>query len=364
MPFDTPKSRRAAGSSEPKFTDEARATLLANFDLEIESRLAKIRGRLAEDLVDFKRRHAQHLNNIPRALRTVTIDTFAIKYEGSIARFMEEQTRVKQAEGLSVDIEASARKRKQPTENAGDGPSKASKAARMAPLSPAKLSAGDATPTARRVIPGNAGRTPTSKLLGTISKARFATGPTQPQLQEQPITGPSRPRIPQPNSRSNSPSKPSLIRSTFRVPSATEFNPSMPPKTPGYPPRPRPVKDTDVLMSANGSPLANPWILKSFGSSGEQLIRTSVPAGDEGTENSVSLNSPPPSNGDGSRKPQRIISGVFSLKTSSGATLDLDPNMSPGKNEEFVGLTDSAKKVVKDSVLKLAMRYAGMKVGS
>lgn len=139
----------------------------------------------------------------------------------------------------------------------------------------------------------------------------------------------------------------------------------MPPKTPGYPPRPRPVKDTDILMSANGSPLANPWILKSFGTSGEQLIKTSVLEGNGGGDGkSVCLNSPPPGDEDGSRKPQRIVSGVFSLKTASGATLDLDPNLSPGKNEEFAGLTDSAKKVVKDSVLKLAMRYAGMKVGS
>ncbi|KAG8986878.1 hypothetical protein FRB95_005736 [Tulasnella sp. JGI-2019a] len=364
MPFDTPKSRRAVGVSQPKFTEEARSTLLANFDLEIESRLAKIRGRLAEDLADFKRRHAQHLNNIPRALRTVTVDGFALKYEGSVTRFIEEQTRVKQAEGISVDIEASARKRKQPTENVTDGTLKASKIARMATPSPTKLPTTDATPIARRVVSANAGRTPSAKLLGAISKTRFVSGPIQQQQQQpQAVAGPSRPRIPQSGSRPNSPTKPALIRSAFRVPSASEFNPMMPPKTPGYPPRPRPMKETDVLISANGSPLTNPWTLTSFGSVGEQLIKASAPEGNEGGKGkSVALNSQPPNNNHDA--PQRIASEVFSLKTTTGGTLDLDPNLSPSKNEEFAGLTDSAKKVVKDSIMKLATRYAEMQVGS
>lgn len=114
------------------------------------------------------------------------------------------------------------------------------------------------------------------------------------------------------------------------------------------------------MLSANGSPIANPLMPASFGTSGEQLIKTAIPEGDEGDTASASLNSPPHHEREG----QRIAPGgvSFSFKTLDGGQVELDPNMSPRKNEEFVGLTDSAKKVVRDSVLKLAERYGELRV--
>ncbi|KAK7469147.1 hypothetical protein VKT23_003637 [Stygiomarasmius scandens] len=65
-----------------------------------------------------------------------------------------------------------------------------------------------------------------------------------------------------------SPAKPSTATnpSRSRVPSTSTFNPVLPPKTPGYP-RAQPAtstyrlprKDENVVMSVNGSPLANPF---------------------------------------------------------------------------------------------------------
>jgi len=116
------------------------------------------------------------------------------------------------------------------------------------------------------------------------------------------------------------------------------------------------MRDTDTIMSANGSPLALPWKMKSFGTSGEQLTASTILEEDEtpngkGKEKAISLNSPPQDTGQ-----QRIVSGVFSLRIGS-ESIELDPNLSPGKSEELTGLTNSAKKLVRDHVLKLAERW-------
>jgi len=70
-----------------------------------------MRNRLEEDLGDFEARHRQLKNNIPAALRSMTVEEFAVKYDGNITRFMEDATTLRMAAGVSVDIEASTRKR-------------------------------------------------------------------------------------------------------------------------------------------------------------------------------------------------------------------------------------------------------------
>ncbi|KAG9017049.1 hypothetical protein FRB90_001987 [Tulasnella sp. 427] len=339
MAFDTPRASRVAPPR--KYTDAEKQAILQNFDLEVESRRKKLQARLAENLADFEARHRHLISSIPRILQNMTVEEFAVEYDGNIATFLEKATRAKMNEGLNVDIEASARKRKQPTEAEGDenGPLKAFKTARRAPLSPTKPSTNanirlSMTPKASRLMSSTAGgrTTPVAKPMPAtaLSRARFASA--------------SNPIVARANIQS--PVKPSA-GSALRPPSTTDFAPNLPPKTPAYP-RSRPVRQGDTLVSANGSPLTNPW----------NLAPGAIPEEDEGggsrgkrgTE--VSLHSAP------STRPKFSF---LSLHTATGATVRLDAN--PGTSDDpLAGLTDSAKKEIRDSVLKLAERYGGLKL--
>lgn len=250
--------------------------------------------------------------------------------------------------------------RKQPTEAEGDdnGPLKASKTgkcltcdvwtrssspiapARRAPLSPTKPSMNSInrpsmTPKASRLMPSTVGgrTTPVSKpgQATALSRARFASA-----------TNPIAARINVP-----SPSKPTAA-ATMRPPSTTDFAPNLPPKTPAYP-RPRAVRQTDTLVSANGSPLTNPWGPGSIPEEGEE----SGTGGRSGKGKESSLNSPPP---------PRPKFSFLALQTTKGATVRLDPNIDANSDDPLAGLTDSAKKEIRDSVLKLAERYGGLKL--
>lgn len=77
----------------------------------VESRRKKLQARLAENLADFEARHRHLISSIPRVLQNMTVEEFAVEYDGNIATFLEKATRAKMNEGLSVDIEASTRKR-------------------------------------------------------------------------------------------------------------------------------------------------------------------------------------------------------------------------------------------------------------
>ncbi|KAG8893974.1 hypothetical protein FRC01_013241 [Tulasnella sp. 417] len=332
MAFDTPRASKVAATR--KYTDAEKQAILQNFDLEVESRRKKLQARLAENLADFEARHRHLIASIPRVLQNMTVEEFAVEYDGNITTFLEKATRAKMNEGLSVDIEASARKRKQPTEAEGDdnGPLKASKTARRAPLSPTKPSANtinrpSMTPKASRLMPSALGgrTTPVSKpgQPTALSRARFAS-----------TSNPIAARINVP-----SPSKPSTA-SIMRPPSTTDFAPNLPPKTPAYP-RPRAVRQTDTLVSVNGSPLTNPW----------GPPPDSIP--EEGEESG---------RGGRTASPRAPKFSFLSLQTTKGATVRLDPNIDADSDDPLAGLTDSAKKEIRDSVLKLAERYGGLKL--
>ncbi|KAG8941912.1 hypothetical protein FRC04_003936 [Tulasnella sp. 424] len=364
MAFDTPRASRVVAPR--KYTDAEKQAILQNFDLEgtpglptvdnspadaspapdpVESRRKKLQARLAENLADFEARHRHLISSIPRVLQNMTVEEFAVEYDGNIATFLEKATRAKMNEGLSVDIEASTRKRKQPTEAEGDdnGPSKASKTARRAPLSPTKPSLSSynrpsTTPKASRLMPSTIGgrTTPVSKPVqpSALSRARFASA-------SNPVV--ARANVP-------SPSKPTAAPH-MRPPSTTDFAPNLPPKTPAYP-RPRAVRQTDMLVSENGSPLTNPWAPPpgSIPEEDEESGKT----GRSGRGTEMSLNSPPP--------PPRPKFSFVSLQTTRGATVRLDPNIDGNSDDPLAGLTDSAKKEIRDSVLKLAERYGGLKL--
>lgn len=67
-----------------------------------------------EDIGDFDARHRKLFNSIPRPLLSTTVEEFAIKYDGSVARFKEDTAHmhhVTVTDGITGGIQASARKR-------------------------------------------------------------------------------------------------------------------------------------------------------------------------------------------------------------------------------------------------------------
>lgn len=77
----------------------------------VEARRRKFESRLEDDLADFLVRHEHLISNIPKVLRTMTVEEFVTKWDGSIIKYMESVAKARTDEGISVDIEASARKR-------------------------------------------------------------------------------------------------------------------------------------------------------------------------------------------------------------------------------------------------------------
>lgn len=214
----------------------------------------------------------------------------------------------------------------------------------------------------RRILSSSAaGRTPgrIPSTSGTSSLARFATAPQivpssrnhHQNLAQQrfPLRSSSQTSIP------ISPNKQLASSSKTRPPSSSSFNPSIPKLAP----YPRPVRQTDDIVSGNGSPLANP-----LSNSGRSLFNTSVP------EENV--------NEDGESTPQKqpglpksplkrggtaLSSALFSIKTRSGALVELDPNVTPGRQDDLLkNLTDSTKRQISTEVMKLAEVYGRLNV--
>ncbi|KAG8932559.1 hypothetical protein FRC02_000937 [Tulasnella sp. 418] len=348
MVFDTPKAKR---TMTRQYSPKEKEAILANLDLEVDARRRKFETRLAEDLADFHARHKLLLANIPRVLLTMTVEEFGAKYDGSITKYMEEVTKARLAEGGMVDIVASARKRKhQSASDHESGPFKAPKSARKLGPQPsptksaAPFASPSATPTASRrfFIKNNA----TPKASQLISRPRHPTTSqsTISYGSSQPVT-----------SSNLSPKK--VINTGTRLPSASSFNPSLPSKAPSYPPEPRALRDTDTLMSVNGSPVANPWASR-FGSASSALSFSDLLPPNQQTKQLATTSNPVVP-----QLKRTKSNNLFAVRTRSGALIELDPNLSPSRevDDVFAGLTDSAKKEVQADVVRLAERYGLLK---
>ncbi|KAG8907091.1 hypothetical protein FRB99_005346 [Tulasnella sp. 403] len=316
----TPKARVKA---KGKHTDATKETILRNFDLEVNDRLNRIKKRLEEDISDFHARYSSLVTSIPRGLRHVTVEDFLAKYGGSFQRYAEGVARIRAMEGVNVDIEASARKRKQVAEETVEGPPKGTKAARVAPPSPLKLKDVDATPKASRVF---GPRTPAKAPGVGMNKVPFPSS-SQPHLASGRVLHNQKAPLRQASTNIPSPKRTTSTHSNVRPPSLTSFNPTLP-KTPAYP-QPRPMRRDDTLLSANGSPITNPW---SF----SNLI------------------------GHGTNAPPLETKG-FSFTANNGVMLSLNPNASPSRDDGLANLSRSAKKELRENILKLADRYGRMK---
>ncbi|KAF8582836.1 hypothetical protein K439DRAFT_121931 [Ramaria rubella] len=324
---DTTQSRR-------KYTDEEKAQLLANLDLEVKDRIRQFEAYLAHSLEAFKLRHENEVTRIPRAIRTLTIAEFADKYDGDVNKALQAITKARmEASGEPTELDASARKRKwQPST---DGPqevesSRAAKNARIA--SPQKEAAG-ARP---RLV-----KTPGSRLR-----------------RPPPSPGPS-------TSIKHSPSKPfqttTLAKQQLlnnRMPSST-FSPILP-KTPAYPRRPR---ANESLLSANGSPLTNPYELTKNGTGSPIRPGPNDPGGLEMArkverQRSIAVLRGPslsqPASAHVTEPPALEVVLSIKIRNKEGNILEFDPlTTTIGDLELLKGVSDDAKRQAKEELQEL-----------
>ncbi|EPQ54529.1 hypothetical protein GLOTRDRAFT_139102 [Gloeophyllum trabeum ATCC 11539] len=387
--------------STRKYTREEQAQLLANLEIELEHKTRQFEEWAEDGILQFRMRQEGLISRMPKQLRNMSISEFMDKYDGNV----QAATLGVQREKMVADTEEiarSVRKRKWDTDVDDQGASKsgldaellrARKNARLGFTTPKKAGPSNGPGTAQR-MKAQMGRTPGTARFKPSAPApspspskttRFATGPTT---------------IPFPHSRPASPSKSVAFGRSTRPPSSAVFNPSMPHKTPAYPPAPRWPRKGEHLLSINGSPLQNPlWgsmdpddkmegpsnprnainghghghkrvnsitILKTSTSMSSSKGGPSHSRANSRADNLQTTWKPPSSSHDSTRT--RTDSGesdpmpatpvparaMVSVPIRDGRVLQFDPlEASPGMLDDLEGLTGSAKKQARDEMAKL-----------
>ncbi|PBK74906.1 hypothetical protein ARMSODRAFT_496247 [Armillaria solidipes] len=277
-----------------KYSDEEKSQLIANLNLEVAHRTRQLRSWLAGGLENFKIHQEGHVSRIPKQVRGMTMREFGEKYNGNVQAALRGVQREKLASAGNDpaigEIDKNMRKRKWLTsqdQEATADPSEP-RALKNARLESPQRKPGSSTG------PGTAQR---ARLLSGVVKTP-GKGRPLPRVPQSPSPQKSRPpfnagpgaafqsKLPSPSKpKSNNP----LTRS--RVPSLSTFNPTLPPKTPGYPGSKPPNSNVirmprrdESMLSVNGSPLANPfefgmkWAKGANGSSEEIAPDASRPA--------------------------------------------------------------------------------------
>ncbi|TFK40579.1 hypothetical protein BDQ12DRAFT_704175 [Crucibulum laeve] len=269
-------------TSNRKYNGEEKRQLIANLDIEVAHRTRQFEAWLTDRLENFAIHQEGQVSRIPKQVRSMTMREFGEKYQGNVQAalrgFQKERLAAAGGDSSLGEIDKSMRKRKwvanQEVESETSGSKeeslRATKNARTIPsMSPKKVPGSSTGPgTAQRARLQSVQKTPsTSRTMGRIP----APSPS-PQKQRPPFNASSSIYNPRPPSRPTSPVKNPLTRPLNgvvhqRVPSTSNFNPTLPPKTPAYPAGRNgdpstamrlPRKDENML-SVNGSPLANPY---------------------------------------------------------------------------------------------------------
>ncbi|CAE6455252.1 hypothetical protein ACGC1H_004529 [Rhizoctonia solani] len=265
-PAKMPAKTGTSAKSGRRFTEEEKAQLLENFDLEIADRVARMRANVTDILERFLIRQENEVTRIPRALRSLTIGEFADKYNGSISECLQGMAQARLESAQETDL-AGGKRKWQGSQNAETAAadkegSRAPKAARKAPPT---------TSTVRRIVPAGSRTPSTNRTLHSTANPNPNPNPTpsRPRLNATPLrkapalsrtgTVPASPfrglygAQPGNNAISRSVSQP--VVPTTKPPTSATFAPTMPPSAPAYPRRPR---RGEQMLSVNGSPLANP----------------------------------------------------------------------------------------------------------
>ncbi|KAH9846105.1 hypothetical protein C2E23DRAFT_872536 [Lenzites betulinus] len=392
-----------------KYSAEEKEQLLANLDLEVAHKTRQFEDWLADALENFQRHQEGLILRMPRIVRNVTLRDFA-KYNGDIQECVKGLKReLLGAEDSTID--QGTRKRKWVESQEADGDKldgklahteapRAMKTARTVAATPTKKATSYAAPTTASKT-----RLPVTK---TPAKGRGNQRVPSGAVSPSPQKGSSKPlQFPRTPSRFASPNKPSqTIRPASRVPSSSTFNPVLSSESL----HPRWPRKNENLLSANGSPLANPYQLdlKNWfkavaegngadadgSSSGDTngargLGKLGVPGSNTlKKQRSIVVrsasNSSVASHGAHSRSAsqastlvasqsgldQRIsgasnsaevsiatapsVSALLSVQTKDGHVLEFNPlQTSPEELDALEGITDSAKKQAKEDMARL-----------
>ncbi|KAL0960716.1 hypothetical protein HGRIS_005742 [Hohenbuehelia grisea] len=418
--------------SKREYTAEEKQQLLINLDIEVAHRTNQFKAWLADALENFTIHQEGHVLRIPKQVRGMTMREFGAKYNGNVQAALrgvqtERLVAAGMEPGFGIDTDKSTRKRKwlasqESMENVASSSkvegakadaesSRATKNARMAPSTPQKAGSSTGPGTAQR-----------SRLLSTTNKT---PGTSRIMSRIPPSPSPQKPKARPPfvtsafgrapSSRPTSPVKvPKPPPTTHaRMPSSSTFNPSLPPQSrgPAYPGMPaRLPRRDESMLSANGSPIANPYDLglgffrqpsgpstsngngeKSLRRSNSILVRrdTSLTSGSslhsratsqaslfESTRDSTHSRTSSEATQDDTQlydkhvaqsqpdpathlatfttpKPLRAHS-VMAIPTKDGHLLEFDPlQTSPGSFDALEGITDSAKKHAKEEMVQL-----------
>ncbi|OJT02040.1 hypothetical protein TRAPUB_7456 [Trametes pubescens] len=401
-----------SGSRMRKYSAEEKEQLLANLDLEVAHKTRQFEDWLSDALENFRRHQEGLILRIPRIVRNVTLRDFA-KYNGDIQECVKGLKRdMLGAEDNTID--AGTRKRKwiesQETEDKLDGKlghtesSRAIKTARTVAATPKKKPSSFAAPTTASKTRLPVTKTP-AKTQGR-PLGRIPSGAVSPSPQKGTNKSLQFPRTP---SRFASPNKPSqTVRPASRVPSSSTFNPTLASEAS----HPRWPRKNENMLSANGSPLANPYQLDlknwfnlavtdgdgadtendsllgdADGSRG--LSKLGVPGGSKlKKQRSIVVrsasNSSVASHGGHSRSTSQAstlvasqssldtrisgasnssqlplasapsVSALLSVQTKDGHVLEFNPlQTTPDELDALEGITDSAKKQAKEDMARL-----------
>lgn len=140
----------------------------------------------------------------------------------------------------------------------------------------------------------------------------------------------------------------------FRIPS-TAFNPVLP-KTPSYPKRI--ARWNESVMSINGTPLAFPRHVAVDDDDAATIVSSergshAITRKDHTHDNFSSRSSSSTAHSTSFTGP------TITIPTAKGQVLQFDPiSMSPGSFEKLPGLTDSAKKLAKDEMMRIVQNLA------
>lgn len=279
-----------------KYSDEEKSQLIANLNLEVAHRTRQLQSWLAGGLENFEIHQEGHVSRIPKQIRGMTMREFGEKYNGNVQAALRGVQREKLASAGNDpgfgEIDKTMRKRKWLTSQDQEAT--------------ADLSEPRALKNARLESPQRKPGSSTGP--GTAQRARLLSGVVKTPGKSQSRALPRVPQSPSPQksrppfnagpgaafqSRLPSPSKPKSNNppTRSRVPSLSTFNPTLPPKTPGYPGSKPPngnvirmPRRDESMLSVNGSPLANPfefsmkWAKGANGSSEEITPEASRPA--------------------------------------------------------------------------------------
>ncbi|KAF8809562.1 hypothetical protein BYT27DRAFT_7187880 [Phlegmacium glaucopus] len=270
-------------SSMRHYSNEEKRQLIANLDIEVAHRTRQFEAWLKDRLENFTIHQEGQVSRIPKQVRAMTMREFGKKYEGNIQSalrgYQKEKLVAAGGDATLGEIDKSMRKRKwvasqeaeaelsgssQPKDNDSQRTLKIARTQLLSPKKVAGSSTGPGTAQQSRLLPPSNKTPSTARTMGRVPPS------PSPQKPRPPFNNATSTYNPRPPSRPTSPLKhqssvPNLVAPQHtRVPSSSSFNPTLPSKTPTFPPRTDqtamrlPRKDENML-SINGSPLVNPY---------------------------------------------------------------------------------------------------------